>query len=839
MSGSDGGNGDNGSSGGGKNRLEQIMQVDTAALLKSLKELESQFSSYQRQDAIPLWAMSIIPRLDLLESAHKNSQHAPKTLKEMSDEDELLEKIRHEVELKTNAMKLAFESKTSSTAMEIDRLHKLLYIRPTTSELQHVVMQMQQIRKQTDGVLSEVSGDIQTIVNQKLAEEMLTLMDRLKATEDHSDKSAAMVLQRVEELDGELKKVRGGVQAEFATTVSSIGGIKLTTDDILGEVSGVKEALSALSAETKESLEELSRGADLANETFEEFAKGATERMEILSENVLSCDELIKEQTQRSEERDDSLADSIARLSESFDDFKLGYEESMDQFKANQETLSLLLQKTVERQGILFAYMESLQSFDVMNRIAKNEGELTSLREERVESLEENLNTLRICVSDLGREQGLLIKEMEEIPGKINAEAIRIDATAKEVKGVKEMAKYLKTSLQEHGNQIEDLLQLKEQLLVVRDVCESQDERMKKILRTVGDVSENSEVQEKRIDEMVTVIQVSPLPSLLSLPNPLPLPPPFPLCPQASEDKSYNRIAATKRVIEELFTQQVSEIETKLQGVKDTVTVLQAGGLGNKKIGGSSLSAHSKGHGSSATPSAERVLALVEDESRGAGGGAGLGLHDDTALSEKLSELVELCNSFEEIAVYRSAVPKDIPSSLCGEIAIAAQTLSALIASRADSLVIQQIIRGQGEGPGDGPGQGGGQLSEDPVADKRAQLMDKTLSSLREKLHENYPNPNALRYEARDLFLSRFAHAFQLAMTKHDQVPFPSFSPSVVNLSLLSFVSQIIATGTSRLGRLKIPSCIACDRPLVSKVPLLSSPHLSLWLTLSDTLLRC
>jgi chromosome segregation ATPase len=151
-----------------------------------------------------------------------------------------------------------------------------------------------------------------------------------------------------------------------------------------------------------------------------------------------------------------------------------------------------------------------------MNRIAKNEGELTSLREERVESLEENLNTLRICVSDLGREQGLMIKEMEEIPGKINAEAIRIDATAKEVKGVKEMAKYLKTSLQEHGNQIEDLLQLKEQLLVVRDVCESQDERMKKILRTVGDVSENSEVQEKRIDEMVTVIQVSPLPSNLS-----------------------------------------------------------------------------------------------------------------------------------------------------------------------------------------------------------------------------------------------------------------------------------------------------------------------------------
>jgi len=31
-------------------------------------------------------------------------------------------------------------------------------------------------------------------------------------------------------------------------------------------------------------------------------------------------------------------------------------------------------------------------------------------------------------------------------------------------------------------------------------------------------------------------------------------------------------------------------------------------------------------------------------------------------------------------------------------------------------------------------------------------------------------------------------------------------------------VSQVLVVGNSRLGRVKIPSCIACDRPLLDKV---------------------
>lgn len=332
-------------------------------------------------------------------------------------------------------------------------------------------------------------------------------MDRLKATEEHSEKSAAMVLQRVEEIDVEMKRVRGGVQAEFAQTETNIDVIKKTTDDIIVDIGNVKNTIQILDDETKLAIRDLTRAQDLTNDSVDELTRSTNERIDILVENITACDEMIRDQTSRSEERDDSLFDSIQKLTESFEDFKVSYINEMDNFKQQQTAISLLLQKTVDRQNVIMTYIESLQEFDVTGKITKNQENIESLKKE-TEQLDENINTVRINVSDIHREQQLLIHDVEEIPGKINAEAIKIDATSKEVRQMKDIIKYMKTSLQDHSNQIEDLSLLKEQVVVIRDVCESQDDRMKKILRTVGEVSENSEVQEKRIDEMANVIQV-------------------------------------------------------------------------------------------------------------------------------------------------------------------------------------------------------------------------------------------------------------------------------------------------------------------------------------------
>ena len=105
------------------------------------------------------------------------------------------------------------------------------------------------------------------------------------------------------------------------------------------------------------------------------------------------------------------------------------------------------------------------------------------------------------------------------------------------------------------------------------------------------------------------------------------------------------------------------------------------------------------------------------------------------------------------------------------------------------------------------------------MTDRRENLVNEVMVELRNKLVELDPNAGVTKLDARDLFMSRFYAALQLALSRHDQVTHcttPNFNLSAHYL--LVFDVQIIATGSSRLGRLKIPSCIACDRPLVSKV---------------------
>ena len=61
----------------------------------------------------------------------------------------------------------------------------------------------------------------------------------------------------------------------------------------------------------------------------------------------------------------------------------------------------------------------------------------------------------------------------------------------------------------------------------------------------------------------------------------------------------------------------------------------------------------------------------------------------------------------------------------------------------------------------------------------------------------NHDKPGAVRSDARKAFMQTLKKAIDLCMSKHDQV---------------------LVVGNSRFGRMKIPTCIACDRPLVDKV---------------------
>ena len=64
-------------------------------------------------------------------------------------------------------------------------------------------------------------------------------------------------------------------------------------------------------------------------------------------------------------------------------------------------------------------------------------------------------------------------------------------------------------------------------------------------------------------------------------------------------------------------------------------------------------------------------------------------------------------------------------------------------------------------------------------------------------MEKRHPNPGASRSEARLKYIARLMETADAALSKHDQI--------------------IVSTDSTRLGRTRLPICVACDRPLRNK----------------------
>jgi hypothetical protein len=130
-------------------------------------------------------------------------------------------------------------------------------------------------------------------------------------------------------------------------------------------------------------------------------------------------------------------------------------------------------------------YVETLQNYDVIPTVNKNIESIASLTRES-EMNQENIGMLRMDLADTKRDQVDLQEEVGEVPNRINEElgTIKIEATSKEVRKIGDQLKFAKnmhSKEQEQSKELEEVASIKEQLAIIKDVCESQDDRMKKV----------------------------------------------------------------------------------------------------------------------------------------------------------------------------------------------------------------------------------------------------------------------------------------------------------------------------------------------------------------------
>jgi len=751
-------------------RIESIMHVDTPALLKTLKELEGQLSQYQRQDLVPKWAEAIMPRLELVEKGVKNimvpqrTEHTQSiTLKDLEQEEVFTDKIRKVVDNRTESMKLMFDAKISSSSLELDRLHKLLYIRPTTSELQQVMMQVREVESKVKQVHGDVSGSIQSMVQEHVTTEMESMSDRLRSTEVHNDKAVELVMNRVVELEEDIRRVREGAKGEFVDVLDGLKAMRDEETKMKGIINTMENNLKSVDSRCQGALEGLGRQLEEMTASNTDAEAAANERMDGIDDTIAALEESMKDEAAKNDDRMDELQYSITSMGEKLDEIKNSMNDQIESLKVNQESLSAALEKTIDQQSVIQEFISKLDKFQPIVKISDNIEAIQHLQEANHTNVQ-TTNIIKQDIKEMLADQSRMQEELEDVPNRIQVEASKIEVANKDITQLKDGHKYTKAELAKHTGQLDDLSVLKVDMIMVKGVTEAQDDRIKKMIRQVVEATENMENQEKRLDNVCMEQDVK-------------------------DENVASNIEAVKSEFDQRMENQAAETEAKLEVLKDTV-LSGGGGAAQGSTGGSKRGKKKNLKGNmgkiSGDDSAKRIIDMIEEEDAQKQETAEDMVVTETA--DKIDYLVQLSLNFEEIASFRSAVPRDVPNAICYDIAACAQSVASVVAETADLQAIQKMVRGAPQDI----------IYEDAVTSKRNSCLEQVMVDLKTKLRENHPDAGMLRLEARDMFLSRTYHAFQLAISKYDQV---------------------LTTGHTRLGRVSVPSCIACDRPLLTKAP--------------------
>jgi len=149
--------------------------------------------------------------------------------------------------------------------------------------------------------------------------------------------------------------------------------------------------------------------------------------------------------------------------------------------------------------------------------------------------------------------------------------------------------------------------------------------------------------------------------------------------------------------------------------------------------------------------------------------------------------LAEVCATFENIADKQRKVP-EMPSTLLENIVKAAQDMARAISDTTNYDAIKRTIRSTLDDI---------VYSEDEVAEFRHDQIAQFERMVLRKAEETTPDPSQFKRDAREKFLNVLDQAMEVALTQFEQV---------------------LVMGHTRMGKVSIPTCVACDRPLMEKM---------------------
>lgn len=265
------------------NRLDQIMKVDTASLLKTIKSIEDGITNFNKFESQPAWASEIIDRITKLESGgsamngHTIEQFASNSslsINDLMNDERVMFKMKTELSSHVSSLKFSIETKVASLNGELERMHKLLEIRPTTSELQQVVSNINELDRRTRHLFSDLSSATKGIVQTKVVEEMGSVMKQLKMNEELNEQSLEIVFKKVDGYSQDISEIQSGISNFMDTVDGSMAQSKSNFEKILKSFNEFSSKSEKDQISMNQSFGELRKALKVSSDLFnEQFAE--------------------------------------------------------------------------------------------------------------------------------------------------------------------------------------------------------------------------------------------------------------------------------------------------------------------------------------------------------------------------------------------------------------------------------------------------------------------------------------------------------------------------------------------------------------------------------------
>lgn len=277
-------------------RVDQIVRVDASALLKTIRELEYKLTEHQKSEKTPQWATALEQRIEQLENTFFQSQakcvdanvdeiqtelssgdlqrplspdvhaapaeeeHHRRSVVDMAAEMRVINKVRKEIDNKFHTAENHLDTKMSSFNLQIDRLMKLLQIRPTTSELQTVMTAVYDVDKKVQNQMDEIKNEVHSTLKAKLSEEILNIIEEVNQSKDLSDSGIKYIQRTVEGVASELNDIREVTENTVLGVNDEIEKLRKQNEELEGQVASIKllmeQSLQAQSSQISELKEE-------------------------------------------------------------------------------------------------------------------------------------------------------------------------------------------------------------------------------------------------------------------------------------------------------------------------------------------------------------------------------------------------------------------------------------------------------------------------------------------------------------------------------------------------------------------------------------------------------